>query len=97
MGLGSAPTFVCTATLAASWFPPTMLPILIALIEALGMLGPALGQEVLDWIVQASGWRTGMLACAWFGLLFFMMNCAPCENLPQLRSRAATPRHARQD
>ena len=49
-----------------------MLPI-FALIEALGMLGPSLGQEVLGWIVQASGWRTGMLACAWFGLLLFMM------------------------
>ena len=30
MGLGSAPTFVCTATLATRWFPPTMLSILIA-------------------------------------------------------------------
>ena len=50
MGLGSAPTFVCTATLATRWFPPTMLSILIALIETLGMLGPALGQEVLGWI-----------------------------------------------
>ena len=73
MGLGSAPTFVCTATLATRWFPPTMLPILIALIEMLGMLGPALGQEVLGWVVQTSGWRTGMMACAWFGLLLFVM------------------------
>ncbi len=82
MGLGSAPTFVCTATLATRWFPPTMLPILIALIEALGMLGPALGQEVLGWIVQTSGWRTGMLVCACFGLLLFMMILFFVRNSP---------------
>jgi MFS family permease len=73
MGLGSAPAFVCTATLTTRWFPPAMLPLLIALIEALGMLGPALGQEVLGWIVQTFGWRIGMLACAWFGLLLLVM------------------------
>jgi MFS family permease len=82
MGLGSAPTFVCTATLATRWFPPTMLPILIALIEALGMLGPALGQEVLGWIVQTSGWRTGMMACGWFGLLLFVMILIFVRNSP---------------
>jgi MFS family permease len=82
MGLGSAPTFVCTATLATRWFPPTMLPILIALIEALGMLGPALGQEVLGWIVQTSGWRSGMLACGWFGLLLFAMILLVVRNSP---------------
>ena len=82
MGLGSAPTFVCTATLATRWFPPTMLSILIALIETLGMLGPALGQEVLGWIVQTSGWRAGMLACGWFGLLLFVLIVLFVRNSP---------------
>jgi MFS family permease len=82
MGVGSAPTFVCTATLATRWFPPTMLPILVALIETLGMLGPALGQEVLGWMVQTSGWRTGMLACGWFGLLLFVMIVLFIRNSP---------------
>ena len=82
MGLGSAPTFVCTATLATRWFPPTMLSILIALIETLGMLGPALGQEVLGWIVQTSGWRAGMLACGWFGLLLFVLTFLFVRNSP---------------
>jgi hypothetical protein len=59
-----------------------MLPIVIALIEALGMPGPALGQEVLGWIVQTSGWRTGMLACGWFGLLLFMLILLSVRNSP---------------
>jgi MFS family permease len=31
MGLGAAPTFVCTMALVTRWFPPSLLPILIAL------------------------------------------------------------------
>ena len=92
MGLGSAPTFVCTATLATRWFPPTMLPILIALIETLGMLGPALGQEVLGWIVQTSGWRTGMLACGWFGLLLFGMIVLLVRNSPAAENSSGNVR-----
>ena len=72
-GLGSAPTFVCTMVLATRWFPPAMLAILISLIETLGMLGPALGQEILGWIVQTAGWRTGMMVCGWFGVLLFVL------------------------
>ena len=33
MGLGAAPTFVCTMALVTRWFPPTLLPILVALTE----------------------------------------------------------------
>jgi MFS family permease len=64
MGLGSAPTFVCTMTLATRWFPPAMLPILVAVAETLGMLGPALGQEILGWVVQTAGWRVGRRCAA---------------------------------
>ena len=89
MGLGAAPTFVCTATLAARWFPPTMLPILIALIEALGMLGTALGQEVLGWIVQTGGWRMGMMTCGWIGVLILVMIVAFVRNSPGADERTA--------
>jgi MFS family permease len=82
MGLGSAPTFVCTLALATRWFPPAMLAILVALIEALGMLGPALGQEILGWIVQTSGWRAGMMACGWFGLVLLFMILFLVRNSP---------------
>jgi MFS family permease len=83
MGLGAAPTFVCTATLATRWFPPAMLPMLVALIEAVGMLGPALGQEVLGWIVQTAGWRMGMLSCGWFGLLLLATILLFVKNSPE--------------
>ena len=77
MGLGSAPTFVSTATLAASWFPLTMLPILIALIEALGMLGT--GSARLD----RSGFRlANRNACVRLVRLVAPHDdCALCEKL----------------
>jgi len=63
MGLGAAPTVVCALTLAAQWFPARLFPLLAALTEMAGMVGAAIGQEVLGFIVEESGWRTGMLVC----------------------------------
>lgn len=63
MGLGAAPTVVCAMTLAAQWFPARMFPLLAALTEMAGMVGAAVGQEVLGFVVERSGWRTGMLVC----------------------------------
>mgnify|MGYP003430145285 FL=1 len=63
MGFGAAPTVVCTMTLAAQWFPARLFPMLAALTEVFGMVGAALGQEVLGFIVDRAGWRAGMIAC----------------------------------
>lgn len=63
MGLGAAPTVVCTMTLAAQWFPARLFPMLAALTEVFGMVGAALGQEILGFIVERAGWRVGMIAC----------------------------------
>lgn len=63
MGLGAAPTVVCTLTLAAQWFPTRLFPMLAALTEVFGMVGAALGQEVLGFIVDQAGWRAGMISC----------------------------------
>lgn len=63
MGLGAAPTVVCAMTLAAQWFPARLFPLLAALTEMAGMTGAAVGQEVLGFVVERSGWRTGMLVC----------------------------------
>jgi MFS family permease len=64
MGLGAAPTVVCAMTLAAQWFSARLFPLLAALTEMAGMTGAAVGQEVLGFVVERSGWRTGMLVCA---------------------------------
>ncbi len=73
MGLGAAPTVVCTMTLAAQWFPARLFPLLAALTEVFGMVGAALGQETLGFIVQRAGWRAGMLACGVFSAVLLLL------------------------
>ncbi len=63
MGLGAAPTVVCAMTLGSQWFPQRLFPLLAALTEVSGMIGAALGQETLGFIVEQSGWRIGMIVC----------------------------------
>jgi hypothetical protein len=38
--------------LVTRWFPSRLFPILVAVTETIGMLGAALGQEILGFIVQ---------------------------------------------
>lgn len=73
MGLGAAPTVVCTMTLAAQWFPRRFFPILAALTEVFGMTGAALGQESLGFIVERAGWRVGMITCGVFSAVLLVL------------------------
>jgi MFS family permease len=73
MGLGAAPTVVCTMTLAAQWFPARLFPLLAALTEVAGMTGAALGQETLGFIVERAGWRVGMIACGVFSAVLLVL------------------------
>jgi MFS family permease len=73
MGLGAAPTVVCTMTLAAQWFPPHLFPVLAALTEVAGMTGAALGQETLGFIVERAGWRVGMISCGVFSAVLLVL------------------------
>ena len=73
MGLGAAPTVVCAMTLAAQWFPARLFPLLAALTEVSGMIGAALGQETLGFIVERAGWRVGMIACGAFSAVLLVL------------------------
>jgi MFS family permease len=82
MGLGATPSFVATMALVTRWFPSRHFPMLVAATETIGMLGAALGQEILGFVVQSTGWRTGMISS--------------CTTLPTEPQRAPTrPAHAR--
>lgn len=80
MGLGAAPTVVCAMTLAAQWFPARLFPLLAALTEVFGMVGAALGQEVLGFIVDRAGWRAGMIACGVLSALLVVLIAVVVRN-----------------
>ena len=80
MGLGAAPTVVCTMALAGQWFPRRLFPILAALTEVFGMTGAALGQEALGFIVERAGWRVAMVACGVFSAVLLLLIVAFVRN-----------------
>lgn len=67
MGLGASTAVVSALTLAARWFPPAQFALVAGLTEMLGMVGGAIGQEVLGEMVHLLGWREAMLACGALG------------------------------
>jgi len=95
-GSGGAPTFVATMALVARWFPSRLFPILVALTETSGMLGAALGQEILGFIVESAGWRAGMSLCGWLGALILVLTWLlvrdqPRSNVPEPARRRCPP------
>lgn len=73
MGLGATPSFVATMALVTRWFPSRHFPMLVAATETIGMPGAAPGQEILGFVIQSTGWRTGMMLCAAFGIVVLVM------------------------
>jgi hypothetical protein len=58
----------------------------------IGMLGAALGQEILGFIVQRNGWRIGMEHSAWFGIAVLVMTYAFVKDAPnESAASAAAP------
>lgn len=68
MGIGAAPAVVSTLILGARWFPPEKFALIAGLTEMLGMVGGAVGQEVLGATVHHMGWRASMVGGAAMGL-----------------------------
>jgi len=94
MGFGAVPTFVATMTLAAQWFPSRMFPILVALTETIGMLGAAVGQETLGFVVERAGWRAGMLVIGGLGAVILALTWLLVRDRPRAaaqRDTAAPP------
>src|SRR5215468_9605940 len=93
MGFGAVPTFVATMTLAAQWFPSRMFPILVALTETIGMLGAAVGQETLGFVVERAGWRAGMLVIGGLGAVILVLTWLLVRDRPRAAAQRdpATP------
>jgi MFS family permease len=94
MGVGAAPAFVATMALVTRWFPGWIFPLLVALTETVGMLGAALGQEILGFVVQEAGWRAGMLLCAGLGAMLMILIGTVVRDAPDPQEQAPAPAEA---
>lgn len=58
IGAGSAAAFIGTIKISSEWFPPNMLPILVGVISAGGVLGASLAGAPMVILQSSVGWRT---------------------------------------
>ena len=83
MGMGSSFGFVGMLYASANWFPVKRFALMVGLAETLGMMGVALGESLLAWLMTNGGWRPIMLYCAIAGgivavlVYFFVSDNAP--------------------
>lgn len=56
--------FVGTMTIVAHWFPTRQFPVLVGILQSVGMVGAIGGQAPLSLAVEAGGWRVTILFMA---------------------------------
>ena len=69
MGITTASAVVSALYLAVNWFPIERFALLAGLTEMLGMLGGALGQNILAFGVNHIGWRGTLIFCGVAGII----------------------------
>lgn len=70
IGFSAAFAFVSALKLASVWFPPSRLGLLAGLTQALGMVGAAIGELPVSFMVAAIDWRQTMMLMS---LLFLVL------------------------
>jgi MFS family permease len=60
-GFGGAFAFIGALKLATLWFPPSMLGMLAGATQAMGMLGAAAGEKIMNDAIHHLGWQSAMI------------------------------------
>ena len=71
-GFGASFAFVAALWLANHWFPPERFALLSGSVNAVGMLGTAIGAIVLTDLIERAGWRAVFLSTGGAGLLILI-------------------------
>jgi len=84
MGAGSACAFVALIYLSSHWFDPKRLPVLLGLGNSFGMLGAAIGEGPLSYLMHTYGFRPinfafGVIGIALSALIFLVVRNDPPE------------------
>lgn len=70
MGAGTAFATVSYMKMSAMWFRPNQVAFVDGLLATAAMAGALCGQVPLNMLVHNSGWRTSLIYCGLFGLVF---------------------------
>lgn len=91
MGAGSACAFVALIYLSSHWFDPRRLPVLLALGNSLGMLGAALGEGPLSYLLHSFGFRSVNMIFGFIGLVLAILIFLIVRNNPPDESHYTPP------
>jgi MFS family permease len=83
MGFGAAFAFVSALKVAAVWFPPQQFGLLAGLTQAIGMLGAALGQLPMAYLVAHFSWRVTLLLIASVMIVLAVVIASVVRDQPQ--------------
>ena len=90
-GLGASFAFVGALYVVNHRFPPGRFALLSGVVNAVGMLGTAIGATALSLAVEAQGWRPVFLAIAAAGLALFVLAALVLRDGPDAPRPAPEP------
>ena len=81
-GTASAFCLLSILRLAAQWFPSTKMGQITGVVVTLGMLGGAVSQTPLVWLIDEFGWRSALRIVAGLGVLILILILAVVRDAP---------------
>ena len=73
MGFSAAFAFVGALKLASNWFPASRFGMMAGATQALGMVGAAMGEGPVGFLVEHSGWRYSMICIGIFLIILALL------------------------
>lgn len=87
-GFGASFAFVSALYLVNHWFPPQRFALLSGAVNAIGMVGTAVGSIALTALIADVGWRPVFAATGFFGLAVFVLALLFLRDAPRCRTAA---------
>lgn len=91
MGVATSPAIVVCMTLMARWFPDHWFPVLSGMVESFGMLGGALGPQLIPDLMEHFGWRGSMFYLAVAGAVLALAIVLIVKDRPDSDSEEEKP------
>jgi MFS family permease len=82
MGVGVAFATVAYMKLAAVWFPPRNYAFIGGLLASAAMAGAVCGQAPLSWVMNAMGWRDGLMLVGIVGGVLALLFAVTVRDMP---------------
>ncbi|MGA8276753.1 MAG: MFS transporter [Rhodanobacteraceae bacterium] len=90
-GFGASFAFVAALWLVNHWFAPERFALLSSIVNAVGMLGTAIGGVLLSGLIASAGWREVFVATGVVGVMIFVLALIFLREPPSPAATATSP------